>query len=139
MIRSLHNVNAFDRVRLAVGFAMFLCHLRWLAPVLLTMLLGCTLEPPHPAKTELMKRLEADGAGDLSSPAITKEALYAWLRKRPAPYNKDLQTMCADTVAKGVTVAWHESVDGKICAAARSIMLPPERQYDPTTFKGGNR
>lgn len=104
----------------------------------LLLLASCAVAPPRPAKTDLMKRLEADGAGDLSEPGVTKEALYSWLRKRPDAYNKQLQKECAGLDATA-PVHWHDSVDGKICAAARSIVLAPERKRDFTTFRGGNR
>lgn len=112
---------------------------RWSLLAALMASAACSVVAPRPAKTALMQKLEADGAGDLSEPTLSKEALYAWLRKRPAPYNKELQEMCSEMTGRGVTAQWYDSVDGKICAAARAIILPPERQYDDTTFRGGNR
>ena len=110
----------------------------WIS-MLVFVLAGCTQQPPRPPKTELMKRLEADGAGDLTGPGITLDSIRAWLKTKPAPYNYEIRGICSELEKGGATVEWHASIDATICSAAESIFYPGPPRRDGQTFKGGNQ
>jgi hypothetical protein len=97
---------------------------------------------PHLEKTELMKRLERDGAGDLSKPVVTEQSIQQWLGTKGMPYAVEIRGVCREMVkARPATAEWLGTVDGKICRSAETHAFfnagPP--RSDPRTFVGGNR
>ena len=114
----------------------------WVIAALPLLLIGCAAAtPPSPPKTALMQRLEADGAGDLGGAGVTTQTLALWLREKPQAYTQELRRTCTDLRAKPLTVAWHDSVDSKICGAVDTVSffaMPPVRT-DSTKYLGGAR
>lgn len=97
---------------------------------------------PHVEKTELMKRLERDGAGDLSKPVVTEQSIQQWLGTKGMPYAVEIRGVCREMVkARPATAEWLGTVDGKICRSAETLAFfnagPP--RSDPRTFVGGNQ
>jgi hypothetical protein len=118
----------------------------WVLAALPLVSIGCAAAapPPPPPKTGLMQRLESDGAGDLSGPGVTTETLTLWLKGKPQAYTQDLRTTCTDIRSEPLTVAWHDSVDSKICSAVDAVSffrVPPQTQSSSAskTYLGGAR
>jgi hypothetical protein len=114
---------------------------RFLGAVMLSALWLSSCEP-HLEKTELMKRLESDGAGDLSKPVVTEQSIQQWLGTKGMPYAVEIRGVCREMVkARPATAEWLGTVDGKICRSAETLAFfnagPP--RSDPRTFVGGNR
>lgn len=92
-------------------------------------------------KTELMKKLEADGAGNLSDPNVSYEAIQDWLRKKGADYIVALNSDCKQREKAGVSAEYLASFDGRVCKAASELGVyapGPPRKAQPG-FWGGNK
>lgn len=105
---------------------------------------ACAVTPASevpPAKTDLMLRLERDGAGDLSGAGISPEALQAWLQARPGEYTQGLRAECRALRARAQPVAWFDSMDNRICNAVDAVAFfaRPEPRSSGRTYRGGNR
>ena len=115
---------------------------RFFGAVMLMSALWLSSCEPHVEKTELMKRLERDGAGDLSKPVVTEQSIQQWLGTKGMPYAVEIRGVCREMVkARPATAEWLGTVDGKICRSAETLAFfnaaPP--RSDPRTFVGGNR
>jgi hypothetical protein len=115
---------------------------RFFGSVMLLSALWLSSCEPHVEKTELMKRLERDGAGDLSKPVVTEQSIQQWLGTKGMPYAVEIRGVCREMVkARPATAEWLGTVDGKICRSAETLAFfnagPP--RTDPRTFVGGNQ
>lgn len=115
---------------------------RFFGAVMLLSALCLSSCEPHVEKTELMKRLERDGAGDLSKPVVTEQSIQQWLGTKGMPYAIEIRGVCREMVkARPATAEWLGTVDGKICRSAETLAFfnagPP--RSDPRTFVGGNQ
>lgn len=102
-------------------------------------LLSCTSQVE---KTALMKRLERDGAGDLSQPSVTEQTIHLWLGSKGMPYAVEIRGVCREIIqARPATAEWLGTVDGKICRSAETLAFfnPGPPRNDPRTYIGGNR
>ena len=69
-----------------------------------------------------MKRLERDGAGDLSKPVVTEQSIQQWLGTKGMPYAVEIRGVCREMVkARPATAEWLGTVDWKICRSAETL------------------
>lgn len=98
-------------------------------------LAGCAPQEPV---SEIVKRVEAAGAGDTKT--ASKEALVGWLRRNPqvaAGTHRDCHPVREKAAAN-----WSDTTEGRVCAAAAEAVvfrMPDTLPKDERTFKGGTR
>lgn len=102
-------------------------------PILLLALIlaGCTQEPP----SEIVRRVEAAGAGDLHS--ASREAIEDWFRKHPDVANETRQ-LCIP-VRASAPAKWSDTTEGRVCNAAgvATVFRFKERKGDGRGFEAG--
>jgi hypothetical protein len=92
---------------------------------------GCTHEP----RTELIRKMEQAGAGDLRE--VTSQSMELWFRRNP-----DAAIKIRGTCRKLMTHApakWGDTTDGRICAAAAKapVLYYRLRISDDLTLSAG--
>ena len=94
----------------------------------LSCLIGCSKEP----RTELVRKLEAAGAGDVRT--ASTEGIEQWFKK----HNKVAQEVdrTCQKLREKAPSNWAESTDGRICSAAARVTFfnYMGRKPDGTTF-----
>ena len=87
---------------------------RFFGAVMLLSALWLSSCEPQAEKTELMKRLERDGAGDLSKPVVTEQSIQQWLGTKGMPYAVEIRGVSREMVkARPATAEWLGTVEGK--------------------------
>ncbi len=99
--------------------------------LVLLALAGCYREP----RTELIRRMEKAGAGDLRH--VTSSSLEQWFLRNPdiaVEISRTCRTLRLNAPAK-----WGDSTDGRICAAASKVHVfyYRLRPVDGMTFDAG--
>ncbi len=98
------------------------------AAVALSFLIGCSKEP----RSELVRRLEAAGAGDVRT--ASTEGIEQWF-KRHNKVAQEVDRACQKLREKPPS-NWTESTDGRICSAAARVTFfnYQGRKPDGATF-----
>lgn len=95
--------------------------------VLASLLAGCEKKEPQSA---LVQRVEAAGAGDLSSASVS--SIQQWLQQHEE-LAVDVKKDCDQIKKSGTTNAtWGDSTEGRVCTAAANTSF-----YHP--YKGDNK
>jgi len=88
--------------------------MRQLALLILLALSGCSREP----RTELVRRMEEAGAGDLRS--VTGPSIEQWFEWHPALAG-EINRACRP-LRLLAPARWNDTTDGRICAAAAQAL-----------------
>jgi hypothetical protein len=79
----------------------------------------CTSCRKRDSRSEIIARLEASGAGDVSF--ASRESLEAWF-KQHSELAQETRKTC-EKVKRAADVNWQVSAEGRVCSAAASAMF----------------
>lgn len=98
---------------------------------LIVLLAACTNEP----SSEIVKKVEAAGAGDLKTASI--DSIVQWFRKNQ-PLANEVKQLCAP-IRGSASANWGDSTEGRVCQAAStaSVFNFTPRKGDGRGFEAG--
>jgi hypothetical protein len=99
--------------------------------LLVLLLAGCTREP----RSEIVRRVEAAGAGDLRS--ASQQSIEGWFRQH-TDFAVEVRDQCR-AIREKATANWSSTTEGRVCNAASvaSAFNFKERKGDGRGYEAG--